>query len=85
MSTSNKLLKLKRERGTSKTDPMSQKRQRKKLKLKTAKNTTNDEKNKKNFDDNAKRTSLQTKLMSLMNEKDKIYHKIKQLDQLQKK
>jgi len=45
MSTSNKLLKLKRERGTSKTDPMSQKRQRKKLKLKTAKNTTNDEKN----------------------------------------
>ena len=44
-----------------------------------------DEKNKKNFDDNAKRTSLQTKLMSLMNEKDKIYHKIKQLDQLQKK
>ena len=44
-----------------------------------------DENNKKNFDDNAKRTSLQTKLMSLMNEKDKIYHKIKQLDILQKK
>ena len=44
-----------------------------------------DENSKKNFDDNAKRTSLQTKLMSLMNEKDKIYHKIKQLDSLQKK
>ena len=44
-----------------------------------------DEKNKKNFEDNAKRASLQTKLMSLMNEKDKIYHKIKQLDSLQKK
>jgi len=44
-----------------------------------------DENNKKNFEDNAKRTSLQTKLMSLMNEKDKIYHKIKQLDSLQKK
>ena len=44
-----------------------------------------DENNKKNFDDNAKRTSRQTKLMSLMNEKDKIYHKIKQLDTLQKK
>ena len=43
-----------------------------------------DENNKKNFEDNAKRTSLQTKLMSLMNEKDKIYHKIKQLDSLQK-
>ena len=44
-----------------------------------------DEKNKKNFEDNAKRTSLQTKLMSLMNEKDEIYHKIKQLDSLQQK
>ena len=44
-----------------------------------------DENNKKNFEDNAKRTSLQTKLMSLMNEKDKIYHKIKQLDSLQQK
>ena len=43
-----------------------------------------DEKNKKMFEDNAKRTSLQTKLMSLMNEKDEIYHKIKQLDSLQK-
>ena len=44
-----------------------------------------DEKSRKNFEDNAKRTSLQTKLMSLMNEKDQIYHKIKQLDSLQKK
>ena len=38
-----------------------------------------DEKIRKNFDDNAKRTTLQTKLMSIMNEKDKIYQKIKQL------
>ena len=42
-----------------------------------------DENIKKNFDDNAKRTSGQTKLMSLMNEKDKIYQKIKQLSSLE--
>ena len=42
-----------------------------------------DEKIKKNFEDNAKRTSAQTKLMSLMNEKDKIYQKIKQLSSLE--
>ena len=41
-----------------------------------------DEKIRKNFEDNAKRASPQTKLMSLMNEKDKIYHKIKQLSSL---
>ena len=40
---------------------------------------------KKNFEDNAKRISLQTKLMSLMNEKDDIYKRIKQLYSLQKK
>ena len=34
---------------------------------------------KSNFEDNAKRTSDQTKLVSFMNEKDKIYQKIKQL------
>ena len=38
-----------------------------------------DEKLKTNFEDNAKRTSDQTKLISLLNEKDKIYQKIKQL------
>ena len=38
-----------------------------------------DENIRKNFEDNAKRTIVQTKLMSLMNEKDKIYQKIKQL------
>ena len=42
-----------------------------------------DEKIRKNFDDNAKRTTLQTKLISLMNEKDKIYQKIKQLSILE--
>ena len=42
-----------------------------------------DEKIRKNFEDNAKRTSIQTKLMSLMNEKNKIYHKIKQLSSLE--
>ena len=38
-----------------------------------------DDKLKANFEDNADRTSDQTKLVSLMNEKDKIYQKIKQL------
>ena len=42
-----------------------------------------DEKIRKNFEDNAKRNSPQTKLMSLMNEKDKIYQKIKQLSVLE--
>ena len=42
-----------------------------------------DENIKKNFEDNAKRTTDQTKLMSLMNEKDKIYHKIKHLSVLE--
>ena len=42
-----------------------------------------DEKIRKNFEDTAKRTSNQTKLMSLMNEKDKIYQKIKQLSSLE--
>ena len=38
-----------------------------------------DDQIKSNFEENAKRTSDQTKLVSLMNEKDKIYMKIKQL------
>ena len=42
-----------------------------------------DEKLRKNFEDTAKRTSNPTKLMSLMNEKDKIYQKIKQLSSLE--
>jgi len=42
-----------------------------------------DENIRKNFDDNAKRTTPQTKLISLMNEKDKIYQKIKQLSILE--
>ena len=42
-----------------------------------------DEKIRKNFEDNAKRSSTPTKLMSLMNEKDKIYQKIKQLSSLE--
>ena len=42
-----------------------------------------DEKIRKNFEDNAKRNTVQTKLMSLMSEKDKIYQKIKQLSSLE--
>ena len=42
-----------------------------------------DENIKKNFEDNANRTSGQTKLISFMNEKNKIYQKIKQLSSLE--
>ena len=44
-----------------------------------------DDKMKKNFDEDANRTSIQTKLMSLMSEKDKLYHTLKQLYSLQEK
>ena len=44
-----------------------------------------DEKMKKKFDDNADRSSIQTKLMSIINEKDQIYVTLKQINFLQQK
>ena len=44
-----------------------------------------DEKMKKKFDDNADRSSVQTKLMSIINEKDQIYVTLKQINFLEQK
>ena len=44
-----------------------------------------DEKMKKDFDDNADRTSLQTKLTYLINNKDKMYNSLKQINILEQK
>lgn len=44
-----------------------------------------DEKMKKKFDDNADRSSPQTKLMSIINEKDQIYVTLKQINFLEQK
>ena len=44
-----------------------------------------DEKMKKKFDENADRSSIQTKLMSIINEKDQIYVTLKQINYLSQK
>ena len=44
-----------------------------------------DEKMKKKFDENADRNSIQTKLMSIINEKDQIYVTLKQINYLSQK